>query len=167
MRNDWRRGLLAIIAVTLTTSGCYRYIPAQAETTPPGTGVRVLVTTDAVEDLAAVGAIENEVPLVDGTVTGIDGDALLMSIPVGARNDGFVASTIEQVVRIPLGEIVSLQQRELNSLATGVAITGVAAGIAGLVALIVKPLLGEQGDPPTPPDEFSLSINFFSVMIGR
>ncbi|MGY8779680.1 MAG: hypothetical protein ACKVIN_16370 [Longimicrobiales bacterium] len=167
MKNDWRRGLLAIIAITLTTSGCYRYVPAQAEAIPPGTGVRVLITRAGAEELKTVTAIDNDVPLVDGTVAGIERDALLMSVPVGVRSEGFVTSAIEQVVRVPLGEIVSLQRRELNSLATGLTITGGVALMAGIVAIIVKPLLGEQQDPATPPDELSLSINIFSVMIGR
>jgi hypothetical protein len=167
MKNDWRRGFLAIIAVTLTTSGCYRYVPVQAEAIPPGTGVRVLITKAGAEELNTVTAIDNDVPLVDGTVARIERDTLLMSVPVGVRSEGFVTSAIEQVVRVPLGEIVSLQRRELNSFATGLTITGGVALMAGIVAIIVKPLLGEQQDPATPPDEFSLSINIFSLGIGR
>ena len=165
MKNDWRRGFLAIIAVTLTTSGCYRYVPVQAEAIPPGTGVRI--TKAGAEELNTVTAIDNDVPLVDGTVARIERDTLLMSVPVGVRSEGFVTSAIEQVVRVPLGEIVSLQRRELNSFATGLTITGGVALMAGIVAIIVKPLLGEQQDPATPPDEFSLSINIFSLGIGR
>jgi len=114
-----------------------------------------------------VTAIDNEVPLVDGTVAGIESDALLMSVPVGVRSEGFVTSAIGQVVRVPLGEIISLQRRELNSLATGLTIAGGVALMAGIVAIIVKPVMGEQRDPPFDPVDFSLSINIFSVLSGR
>tara|TARA_B110000116_G_scaffold223548_1_gene202788 strand:+ start:116 stop:619 length:504 start_codon:yes stop_codon:yes gene_type:complete len=167
MKNDWRRGFLAIIAVTLTTSGCYRYVPAQAEAIPPGAGVRVLITRAGAEELRTVTAIDNEVPLVDGTVAGIESDALLMSVPVGVRSEGFVTSAIGQVVRVPLGDIISLQRRELNSLATGLTIAGGVALMAGIVAIIVKPVMGEQRDPPFDPVDVSLSINIFSVLSGR
>lgn len=167
MKNKWRRGVLAIIALTLTASGCYRYVPTSADMTPPGTGVRVLVTQAGAADLTAATGIDGATPLVEGTVAEVEEGALLMNVPVGVRQDGFVTSSIEQVVRVPLVEIVSLQRRELNAFATGMSITGGAAVIALLVAVIAKPLLGEEPGPPTPPDEFTASFSLFSVTIGR
>lgn len=167
MKTEWRRGLVVASLAAISTTGCYRYVPAQMEATPPGTDVRVLVTRAGAREMEEAGALDpSDEPRVSGTVVGTEGDDLLVRIPIAQRQDGFIVSRIEQAVRLPMGEVVSFQRREVNALSTGLLLTGGAAALAGLVAIIANPLGGDASDPEPPPDEFFM-FELLSIPFGR
>lgn len=161
-----RSRALGLSVVTLATSGCFRYVPAQLETTPAGEGVRVLVTRQGATELASVAEVDPDVPRVDGTVVGVEEGTLLLQVPVGRRQEGFIASNLNQMVRVPTGEILSFQRRELDGFATGALLAGSAVVITAAIAFIFDPFGDSSLDPEDPPDDLLLRFGLFSIPIG-
>ena len=158
---------LALIALALSSQGCFRYVPAQLETTAPGEGVRVLVTRQGAAELADISDVAADAPIVDGTVVGVEGQDLLLRVPVGRRQDGFISTNLNQTIRIPTGEIVSFRRREFDKASTGFVVGAVAGLATAVVAFIVKPRGTENTDPEDPPDDLLLDLRLFSFTIGR
>jgi hypothetical protein len=156
-----------LIAVALACAGCYRYVPAQMEATPPGEGVRVLITRAGAAELATVTQIGGDAPVVDGTVLGVEGNELLLSVPVAQRQEGFITSALRQTIRVPTGEVVSFQRREFNSLATALTIGAAAGVVTAIVFVIADPVRGDIPDPPDPPDDLFQRFSLFSIPIGE
>jgi hypothetical protein len=104
---------------------------------------------------------------MDGSVVGTEGTDLLLRVAVGERREGFITSSLDQTVRVPVGEILSFQRQEFDKLRTGL-LVGVATGVA--TAVIVK-LLDPFGtdDPPndTDPDELRLDVGVLTIPIGE
>ncbi len=140
------------MAVALT--GCYRYVPAEIGAAPPGTDVQLLVTRDGTEEAQVAGALTDGEPRVRGTVVAREDDVLLVRVPVAQRQDGFIVNRIDQAIRFPIDEIVSLQRRELNPLTTSLAIGGIAVGVGAAIAVLGNPLKGDSPEPPGPDELF-------------
>ena len=158
---------LALIALAFSSSGCFRYVPAQLETTAPGEGVRVLTTRRGAAELANILDLGETAPIVDGTLVGVEGQELLLRVPVGRRQDGFMSSSLNQTIRIPTGEIVSFRRRKFDKVSTALVVGGGAGLVAAVVAFIVKPRGTENRDPEEPPDDLRLDLRLFSFTIGR
>lgn len=160
--------MLTALLMVASSSGCYRYVPMEVGTAPPGTEVRMLVTRAGAQEADMAGALNGLEPTLEGTIVAQEGDDLLVRVPVAVRADGFIESKLEQSVRVPMGEIVSFQRRELNTGATALLLTSVAAGGAALFAFIVKPLAGQGNDGEPPPDEFFDIVSFsLPFTLGR
>ena len=158
---------VVLVALALSSPGCFRYVPAQLDTTAPGEGVRVLMTSRGAAELADISDVVEDAPSVDGTVVGVEGQDLLLLIPVGQRQDGFITANLNQTIRIPTAEIVSFRTREFDKVATGLTL-GAAAGLATAVVLfIIRPNRSEIQDPDDPPDDLRLDVRLLSLPIGR
>lgn len=158
--------VLTVVTVTMTTAGCYRYVPAQIEATPPGTGVQLLVTGSGAQEAEMAGALDDGEPRLRGTVAGMEGDRLLLRVPLTRVREGFIENRIDQAVSLPVGDIVSFQRRELDGLQTGLFIGGTAAAVAGVAFLILDPLRGDPERPGPDPDETVIPLSIFSFTIG-
>lgn len=151
---------VGLMAVLLIASGCYRYVPADLVATPVGTDVRVLVTSEGAEELNQVTEVDPSVPRVNGTLIAFEDEDVVLNVPIARREGGFVTGMLEQRVRVPSDEIVSFERRELNGTSTAIATVGTAVVIGGLFALLSQSLLGDNGDPGEPPDEFTFGFSF-------
>jgi hypothetical protein len=158
---------LALIALALSCSGCFQYVPAQPETTAPGEGVRVVTTRAGAAELADVSDLADGAPIIDGTLAGVEGQALLLRVPVGRRQDGFMVSAINQTIRIPTSEIVSFQRRQFDKVSTALALAAGAGLVTAVVAFIVKPSGRDETDPEEGPDDAVVDIRLFRFNIGR
>ena len=155
-------------ACALLASGCFRYVPAQLEAVPAGDGVRVLVTQEGARELAAVSDVQGAgAPTVRGTLVGREGDDLLLSVAVAQRQDAFTGSRLNQTIRVPVGEILNAERRELDGLATAAAVGGGAAVIGAVVAFIVKPFGRDDPQNNDDPDDFLMRFNLLSIPFGR
>jgi hypothetical protein len=160
-----RAGLLLLLAAGF--SGCFRYVPADVSAAPQGTPARIVMTRMGAEQLREVMPEARDGAPVRGTVVGSEGRDLLLNVPVARRQEGVTTRSIEQRIRIPMGEIVSFERRELNGTATALTIAAGAAAVAGLVFGITEARKGDNPDPPGPPDEAVIEIPILSILFGR
>lgn len=158
---------LALIALALSSPGCFRYVPAQLETTAPGEGVRVHTTRRGAAELADISDLGEDAPVIDGTLVGVEGQDLLLLVPIGRRQDGFITTNLNQMIRIPTDEIVSFRRREFDKVATGFVLGGSAGLLTAIVLFIVKPRGRQNTDPEDPPDDSRVVFRLFSFSVGR
>lgn len=158
---------LALLAVVVASSGCYRYVPSSADLAPPGEDVRILVTRVGAAQLTQVSPGAAATGTVAGRLEGIEGDDLLLSVPVGERREGFMTYDLTQTIRVPRGEILNLDRREFDR--AGTAFIGVAAAAVGtgIIVGIMKGFGGTGGpDDPPPPEDFTFTLGRFSFPFG-
>lgn len=169
MTNNHRTSTLGLLAaVTLSASGCYTYTLTTPDMAAPGEGVRVLMTREGATELAEVTQVAWEAPVVDGTLVGREGDDLLLSVPVGPRDVGFVGTDLRQTVRVPTSEIVSFQRRSLSTTNTALGVAGLTAAATGLVLYIISEHRAGDNDPdPPPPEDLRMRLRLFSISFGR
>jgi hypothetical protein len=162
------RRILFTLPVALVVSGCFRYVPADVQTTPPGDGVRLLLTRQGTVELASVTEeVEGAVSTLDGEVVRTEGPDLLLQVPVGERQVGFMPTELNQTIRVPLSEILSFERRELDRGATALFVGGT-LGLAGIVIYYIMDARQGDGDGPTvDPPELRKSLALLSIPIGR
>jgi len=161
----YRASKLAIFAIAVTSTGCFRYVPAQLDTTPAGTGVRIMVTRQGADELASVMDVDDNAPVINGTVESVQGNDLLLHVPVGQRQDGFMVTKINQTIRVPTGEIVSFHRKEFNKTGTAFVMAAGLALVTTVVFFIADPL-GNSTTPPDDPPELQLRLGLFSIPFG-
>ena len=152
--------MLAVAA--LAVSACYSYVPVETEVTPPGEEVRVFVTRQGAAEASEVAPVDGPVPDLRGRVVGHEGTDLLLAVEVASRQVGLRAIGLEQTVRIPMGEILSIERRVLNKPLTAGVLVGVAAAGTALLIGIVDAF----GGPPGPEPDPDFLLNLLSIPIG-
>jgi hypothetical protein len=143
---------MALTLVLLSTSGCFRYIPVELETLPPGENVRVYVSRSVIQQLQEVGDFTD--PVVRGRIVRRNDEELFVWVPIGARQVGFHSTELGQDVRIPLTEIVQLERREIDRIGTGALVAG-GIGTAAVVLFVIMEAFGDmtnEGDCSDCPD---------------
>ena len=157
MSNRWMDGVgpapwartLTLGLVALLSSGCFSYVPADIETVPPGEDVRLFLTQAgmaALDEADPDGTLLTGVtPIVQGEITRRDLDEVYVRIPITRRQVGFHSSQLGQDVRIPTGEIVQIERRELNGVGTGLII----GGSTGLAASVILFIINDARGGPT------------------
>jgi hypothetical protein len=140
---------VALIALFMSVSGCFRYVEADPGVVPEGEPVRIHLTREGMADLRE---LSSEVePVVTGMVVRREEGRLLLHIPIGRRPEGFYTQDLGQNVVIPLREIVQLEQRRLDRVRTGL-LTGASAVVVATVLLtIIDDAYGGPGEAP--PDQ--------------
>lgn len=158
----------AVALSTVLLSGCFSYVPTALDVTPAGEEVRLLVTRQGAAELAQVTDVSTEVPTLRGTVLEREPETLMLRVPVGQRQMGFHTASLDQTIRVPVGEILQVERRELDTGKTALLIGG-ALGASAFVIFSIMEAFGESPTPgdPTPPEESRIPIPFLSVPIGR
>ncbi len=124
-----------MLASALLAAGCYRYVPVELETVPAGEGVRMYLTRTG---MAAITELPMEAgPIVTGTLVSQDNGDVLLRVPIATRQQGFHIRSIGQDVRIPTGDIIQVERRQLDRLGTGLLIGGTGAVAALVMTLIL------------------------------
>lgn len=152
-------GVALALAIS-ALSGCFAYVPAERQSVPEGEEVRVYVTRSVLDDLPA------QVPADDGAVLAgrlvqRDEQGLTLRVPVRGRQEGFRRMEIGQNVRVPAGDVVEIQRRELDVLNTGFLLAAAAGAATGAVLMIMDASGSPPEDPGTPPELIGVPV--FSV----
>jgi len=156
---------LVLMSALLMSTGCYKYIPTEAGLVPEGDDVRVLVTRLGAEQFSQVAPEGLRSGVITGTMMGIEDDDIVMSVPVGERREGFMVSSLTQTIRVPIGEVLDVDRREFDGLATGAIVGVAAAGVATIIFGIIQAFgTGDPGDEGDPPVDFTFGL--FSLPIG-
>jgi hypothetical protein len=163
-----RKSLTAVCAL-LVLSGCYTYTPIDASVAPPGEEIRVYVTRAGQTELAEIVG-DNGVAgaAITGVVQGLEDDDLLMRVAVGQRQEGFRVIDMLQTIRVPRGEIISMERREVNKVGTGLVLAGgVALGIGVVLGIMEAFGTGEPENGEPPVEDFTWTFGRFSFPWGR
>lgn len=151
--NVCRKVSLTVGALLL--SACFSYVPAELELTPPGDEVRVHVTRQGAAELTAVTANDELVPVLSGTVVGLEGSDLLIHVQVASRQVGFHAVGLEQTLRVPTGEILAVERKEFSAANTGLLAVAAAGASTALLLGIIR-AFGQTSEGPVGPEDFHL-----------
>ena len=155
---------LTVGSVLPMLAGCYSYTRIPVETAPLGEDVRLVVTRDGAMDFLDVYDTEEAAPTFTGNLEGRESGSLLVRVPVpgdptGAPN----ALQIQQMVRVPEGEVLSLERRTLDPLKTGAMIAGATAVGTFIILQIMD--VGKNDKLPDGEDP-DFSIGLFRIPIG-
>ena len=153
------------MSLALSLPGCFNYIPTQLEATPPGEEVRIMVTPEGVLELSEVTGVDLSNPVVRGEILGREANEILLSVPVGQRQEGFHRMQLNQTIRVPAVEIIRVDRREFSATRTGLLIGGGLGASVFLVKGIIQAFGEVELDNPVDPPE--LNFNLFSVPIGE
>lgn len=129
------RQMLACSALTVSL-GCYKYVPATLDTTPVGSKVQALLSTEGQIFL------EERVGIYGRTVTGelleLSGDSVLLAVPSARASAGI--GSLYQRVYFSRSQILRIDQRRPDAART----TGLIAVAAGGLVLILSQVFGES-----------------------
>ncbi|MEX2466463.1 MAG: hypothetical protein WD995_06105 [Gemmatimonadota bacterium] len=153
---------LALCAGLLMAPGCYSYVPTDMAVVPPGEHVQLLVTREGSQEVAAVMDSNELRPSIRGQFVGREAESLLLRIPVSRDLEG-MRPEIGQVVRIPEGEVLTVDRREFSKGKTAALLGGVAAAGAFLLVNIFD--VFSDADPRDGGDP-DLFIGLFRIPIG-
>lgn len=146
---------LAFVVSVLVLPGCYTYTPTDLTAVPPGADVRLLVTRQGAFELSEVTEVNARVPVVEGRIVGREGDDLMLDVAVSQRQEGFHNVRLGQTIRIPLGEVLSAEEKLLSPSKTALALAGAVGGAVFVIVSIMK-ADGQLRDPTTNPPEFGV-----------
>ena len=155
------------LVVWLFGSGCYRYIPTRLDVTPPGESLRLTVTRAGAVELNDITELTTAAPILNGDLVRVDESVVLLLVPLEERRMGIHTEALAQTIRIPLGEVLTIERRELDPVRTGLLVSGTVAGAASVIFLILDasgwltPIDGEG-----PIEEAMSKLFSFSVPIG-
>lgn len=161
------RAALAAAAILLPLSGCFSYVPVTLESTPEGEDIRVLVTRQGASELAEISDIQGEVPALRGTLLGRDQNDVLLRVGIGQRQEGFHSVSLDQTIRVPSGEILQVERRELDKGKTALLTGGAIAGSAFIIISIMDAFGGDAAREGEQPEEIRIPTPFISIPIGH
>jgi hypothetical protein len=144
MRSSCFRGLALALAVTVTA--CYSYIPSEPAAVPPGERVRVYVTRETLTRLGEI-PVRDGGPVLNGTLVRAEPANLVVRLPVATRQTGFNMEVLGQDVFIPSDQVLQIERREMNGPMTALLTVAGTAALAGVVVMIIS---GARGGEPRP-----------------
>jgi len=100
---------------------------------PVGEDLRLFVDPEEVLELSEVPATEDLTPVVQGTLVGMEEDALVLRVRVASRQQGFHTISLGQSIRVPHDGIISAQLRVLDEFKTVGVVSGAVAAAAALI----------------------------------
>lgn len=136
----------AIAAASLVGSGCYTYTPISHDLAPVGEEVRVVVTRAGAGELADEMQLEAAAPVLRGRVTGHEPGVLLLRVP-RPSNPSMSPSGVElaQIARLPVGEVLSIERRDMSTGRTLAALGAIVGATTFLVLGIMEASGSDSG----------------------
>lgn len=128
----WSMKVVAMSVALSMASGCYAYTHVPVASAPIGEEVRLVMTRQGAAELISVMDIEGAALTVIGTLDGRESESLVFRVPQPVMSP--TAPRLEQVVRVPVAEVLSLELQSYSRARTGMLVGG-AAGIAALLVL--------------------------------
>lgn len=130
---------VVLMAVLVSTGGCYAYTPVRPSDAMMNTRVRATVSPGVAAEVAP--AFRGAGSQLAGSLAGRDAEGILLDVPVFSNAQGMSRTPVNNRVRIPLDGLVALEARTLSKWRTGVVMGAVVAGVtSGFV------ILGGDGD---------------------
>lgn len=133
------------LALPLLATGCFSYQPARIESIAPGSAVRVRISPEEAERLAAQGLSEDR--LVGGKLVSNGDQTLLLDTPVSTADPTRGTRALTQRVSIPLGEVREVELRQLDWTKTAIVGGGVTAVVGFVIARQIAGGSGRDDGP--------------------
>jgi hypothetical protein len=92
-----------------------------------------------------------------GRIVGLEADSVVLRVPV-SRAAGYGMQELRQDLRIPRGEIVDVERREVSAARTGLTIAAAGGAAAALVILIIDASGSVDTDPGEGPDQMRFPV---------
>ena len=154
--------VLTLSAALVSAPACYNYVPTEIGAVPPGGDVRLRVSRAGGEELARI--IEsNEIQMeVSGQYEGLQQGSVLLRIPL-VRDPTGARPAIQQLVRLPAAEVLTVDRRELS---VGKTAALVGAGAAATTYLLYA-VFDVFSDPGRPGENVEITlIPLFNALLG-
>lgn len=155
-----------LISAIAVTGGCYRWVPTEQATIPPGAEVRANLTDAGVEEMRRY--FGPDITSVEGPLVSWDGRGLSVLSETTLRRAGFPPTVLTDTIQLQPTHLADVAIRELDGKRTAlftVATLGAAAG-AVMAALIFGGTAEEPGESGGPPPEASVILRIpFSLGI--
>lgn len=123
---------------------CYDYVPQVAQQPTPGTEVRLTLTD--LGSASAAAAVGPRVESVDGRITQITGDSIVVAATQTTRQGGVESTWNGERVALPRSAVASIGVRRLSASRTALAS---AVGVAAVVGTIAGFHIGGSGTGAT------------------
>lgn len=124
-----------VVALHVLCTGCYAYAPVQ--TTPqPGAQVALEVTDEG--RVALSEKIGPGVVRLEGTLAGVEGDALLVDASAVRQVRGYISDLGGVRVTLPRQFVTRMDERRLSRSRTALVIGGVVAVVVGFFAVKIS-----------------------------
>jgi len=134
-----RTTVLAVVAATTMTTGCYRYVPSAQPNVVLGEEVRVRLTSDGSATLQPV--VGADVAAIDGRVTARNDTAYALTVGGTVKRAGDSAVWSGEPITVPLTAIAGVERRVLDTRKTFL-VSGLAVGAGVLAALVISGVTG-------------------------
>ena len=132
LSTTWRRQISATIGILHVCTACFSYAPVQ--TTPqPGAQVALEVTDEG--RVALSEKIGPGVVRLEGTLAGVEGDALLVDASSVRQVRGYISDLGGVRVTLPRKYVTRMDERRLSRSRTLMVVGGVVAIVAGFFAV--------------------------------
>jgi hypothetical protein len=138
------------LLLVLSSTACYRYVPARTGAVPTGTEVRVHVTPEAAARVEPV--VGSSLQQVDGQLESWGSEVVLaVRVPSG---EGAIERDLRNRVILAPTEVIAIEVRERDRARTAILTAGLTAvGVGAVVAAISGVFGGSQNtDPPVEED---------------
>ncbi|MGH7459531.1 MAG: hypothetical protein ACREMA_00705 [Longimicrobiales bacterium] len=146
------RALGALLLATTIGSGCYHYVPIEAQSAQADEEVRVRVTDSAAVRL--VKEFGGYTGLLEGQLADGPSDSLALSIMIGRAYRGVSLDQMRQTLYLGRTEVVQVQRRQLSRGRTALTTAGVLVVFGVFVKSVVlqgDPNPIDDSNPPPPP----------------
>ena len=125
---------LGLFIGLLMSTGCYTYQPVRASDVVMGVKVRATVSASQAAELAPV--LRNVTPQVTGTVSERDPESIMVDVALRGATQGMSQEVMYNRVRIPMTDLVSLEERKISTWRTAVVVGALAVGIGSAWAIV-------------------------------
>ena len=142
---------LVLLGLAITSSGCYRYVPADLDGIAFGSEVQARLSREGLERLRSRAGIESPgfgEGGIDGRLLERAGEHVLLSVPWATVGDVYSSAVLNQRIDLTRADIVEIRHKQLDRRKTG-ALVGAFALATG--AILVHVLTGETGGKTTLP----------------
>jgi len=129
------------LLLTLATSGCFTWSASDPAAIPVGEQLRVWTTREGGADIVEATGRDLPIPHVEGRLVARESGVLDLRVPIGDPLSPGPSRDLSQIVRIPLSEILSAEERRFSRGRT-VAFIG---GSTALATVLVVSLMDRFG----------------------
>lgn len=139
-----KRGLL--LALLLSTAGCYVYEPIRPADAVLDARVRATVSQEIAADIET--AFRGTGSQLIGTLRAREGTDLLVDVPISSGVQGSSRAPMHNRVRIPQDGLMSLESRTLSAWRTGAVMGALVAAVAATWVVVGDDHTAPEKGPP-------------------